>query len=80
MKKRKWFEVLGVQPDSTNEEVKKAYRKLVSTFHPDKGGNVNDFLELQEAWEEFRMGSKRNVKAGRKYVKFGKSVFDFVGF
>ena len=53
------YDVLGVSPQATDEEVKKAYRELSRKYHPDT--NVNNpladlaaekFEEVQEAYEE----------------------------
>jgi DnaJ domain len=45
------FAVLGLAPSATLPEVKAAYREKVKAHHPDSGGNVPDFLRLQEAYE-----------------------------
>ncbi len=45
------YKILGVNPGATEEEVKKAYRKLASTHHPDKGGDTKKFQEIQAAYE-----------------------------
>ena len=44
------YSTLGVSKDATSEEIKKAYRKLASKHHPDKGGNTATFQRLQEAY------------------------------
>lgn len=46
------YEALGVSPEATDEEVKKAYRKLMSQFHPDKlmGQGVPEFM-IKDATE-----------------------------
>ena len=46
-----YFETLGLTDTATLEEVKSAYREQVKLHHPDQGGSVQDFLELQEAYE-----------------------------
>ena len=45
------FEMLGLSPTATLEEVKTAYREKVKEHHPDQGGTVPEFIQLQEAYE-----------------------------
>lgn len=51
MSKKDYYEVLGVNRTATQEEIKKAYRKLAMTNHPDKGGDETLFKEIVEAYE-----------------------------
>ncbi len=44
------YAVLGVSKTCTFDEAKKAYRKLASKHHPDKGGDTVKFQEIQEAY------------------------------
>lgn len=47
-----FYEVLGVKPNATPDQIKKQYRKLSMEFHPDRpGGNANKFKEINEAYE-----------------------------
>lgn len=64
MDKRDYYEVLGVSKDSSKDEVKKAYRKLVKKYHPDM--NKEDdaegkFKEVQEAYEVLSDESKKSA-------------------
>lgn len=45
-----YYKILGVNKNSTPEEIKKAYRKLASQNHPDKGGDTARFQKIQEAY------------------------------
>jgi DnaJ-domain-containing protein 1 len=47
-----WFEILGVKPDSTKEDIINAYRSLAKVHHPDTGGKQELFLKLRKAYEE----------------------------
>merc|ERR1719506_3026091 len=54
------YAILGVDPAATNEEIKKAYRRTAMECHPDKGGDKEEFQELNSAYEkimEQRRGS-----------------------
>jgi len=44
-------EVLGIKPGASEDEIKKAYRKLAGKHHPDKGGKEEDFKKVKEAYE-----------------------------
>lgn len=68
MVSRNPYEVLGVDPSMSMEEVKSKYRKLAKIYHPDgTNGNSEKFLEIQRAWEELRLlGSKGfNIRVGK---------------
>ena len=51
MAKRDYYEVLGIKKGASKDEVKKAFRKLAATHHPDKKtGNEAKFKEISEAY------------------------------
>jgi curved DNA-binding protein len=45
-----YYSTLGVARAATPDEIKKAYRKLASQHHPDKGGDTAKFQEIEEAY------------------------------
>jgi len=47
----RFYDLLGVTKDATPAEIKKAYHKQAMRLHPDKGGDPDDFKELQRAFE-----------------------------
>lgn len=69
MANRDYYEVLGVPKDASEDQVKKAYRKLAVKYHPDK--NEDDktaeekFREATEAYEVLKDTSKRQAYDGR---------------
>jgi molecular chaperone DnaJ len=73
-KKRDYYEVLGVERSVSEEEIKRAYRKLAVKFHPDK--NPDDpqaeekFKELGEAYDVLMDADKRAA-----YDRFGHAAF-----
>ena len=54
-----YYAILGVDKQATDTEIKKAYRKLASQHHPDRGGDASKFKEIQEAYEVLGDASKR---------------------
>ena len=54
------YKTLGVTTNSAPDEIKKAYRKLASQHHPDKGGNTAKFQEIQTAYDVLSDPAKRN--------------------
>lgn len=45
-----YYATLRVHPSVSEEEIKEAYHRLVHKYHPDMGGNAEQFKELQEAY------------------------------
>jgi DnaJ-class molecular chaperone len=54
-----YYEILGVSKQATEDEIKKAYRKLASQHHPDKGGDKVKFQEIQSAYATLSDEQKR---------------------
>ena len=53
------YETLGVPKGASDEEIKKAYRRLASAHHPDKGGDTARFQEIQSAYDTLSDPQKR---------------------
>lgn len=75
MAKRDYYQVLGVARDASEEDLKKAYRKLAMQFHPDRNqGDASaeaKFKELNEAYDVLKDAEKRAA-----YDRFGHAAFE----
>ena len=78
MAKRDYYDVLGVTKNATEDEIKKAYRKMAMKYHPDK--NQGDkaaeekFKEAAEAYDVLGTAAKK-----QKYDQFGHAGFSAGG-
>src|SRR5436309_10757025 len=67
-----YYEILGVNKKATEEEIKKAYRKLARKYHPDLNPNDTEankkFQQINEANEVLSDAEKR-----KKYDKYGEN-------
>ena len=74
MAKRDYYDILGVSKQSSQDEIKKAYRKVALKFHPDRNPDnqaaEDKFKEAAEAYDVLGSEEKRN-----KYDQFGHSAF-----
>lgn len=50
------YEILGVSPDVSKDEIKAAYRRACMRTHPDRGGSAEDFKAVQDAYAALQNG------------------------
>lgn len=77
-----YYELLGVDKNASDEEIKKSYRKLAMKYHPDRNKNNPDaeskFKDIQKAYEVLSNSEKRS-----NYDQFGSedgANYDYSGF
>ncbi|MBL8480902.1 MAG: DnaJ domain-containing protein, partial [Rhodocyclaceae bacterium] len=75
MAKRDFYEILGVNRDASEDEIKKAWRKLAQKLHPDRNPDDKSaegkFKEAKEAYEILSDGEKRAA-----YDQYGHAGVD----
>src|SRR5919202_218998 len=75
--KRDYYEVLGVSRSASDEDIKKAYRRLALQFHPDRNKApeaTQRFKEATEAYQVLSDSEKRSM-----YDRYGHQAFDRAG-
>ena len=74
MAKRDYYEVLGVSKTASDDEIKKAYKKMAIKYHPDRNPGDKQaeekFKEAAEAYDVLRDPQKR-----QRYDQFGPDAF-----
>src|SRR3989338_6512327 len=64
-----YYDMLGVSKDASEDEIKKAFRKLAHKYHPNKGGgDEKKFKEINEAYQVLSNKEKRH-----QYDQFGQT-------
>lgn len=48
------YEILGVSPSASNDEIKKAFHRLAHKHHPDKGGDAEMFKKISNAYSQIK--------------------------
>jgi len=75
MAKRDYYEILGVAKNASDDELKKAYRKLAMKYHPDRNPDSKEAEEkFKEAKEAYEMLSDEQKRAA--YDRFGHAGVD----
>ncbi|ELX8379188.1 molecular chaperone DnaJ [Providencia vermicola] len=80
MAKRDFYEVLGLEKNASDKDIKRAYKRLAMKYHPDRNQDKKDeaevkFKEIKEAYEVLSDEQKRAA-----YDQYGHAAFEQGGF
>ena len=73
-----YYNILGVNRNASQDDIKKAYRKLAMAHHPDRGGDHNKFAEINSAYDTLSDPAKRQ-QYDNPQSQFNYNANDFRG-
>ncbi len=69
-----YYDILGIQKNASQDDVKRAFRKLAKEHHPDRGGDEAKFKEINKANQTLG-----NEKKRAQYDQYGHSAYEQMG-
>ncbi|PIP73097.1 MAG: molecular chaperone DnaJ, partial [Candidatus Lloydbacteria bacterium CG22_combo_CG10-13_8_21_14_all_47_15] len=78
---KNYYDILGIEKSASKDDIKKAFRRLAHTYHPDKkGGDEQKFKEVNEAYQILSDDKKRAEYDAYGRVFSGQGANGFEGF
>ena len=74
MEKRDYYDVLGVSKDASEQDIKRAFRRLAKEYHPDLNKGPDAEAKFKEAQEAYAVLSDENKR--KQYDQFGHAAFE----
>src|SRR6266487_4337917 len=75
--KRDYYEILSVSRNATDDDIKKAYRRLALQYHPDRNSAPEATERFKEATEAYQVLSDADKRS--QYDRYGHSAFERSG-
>jgi DnaJ homolog subfamily A member 2 len=66
---KNYYKILELEKSASEDEIKRAYKKLALKNHPDKGGDIEKFREIQEAYEVLSNKNRREEYHNNNQIK-----------
>ena len=74
-----YYNILGVNRNASTGEIKKAYKRASMQHHPDRGGNSDEFIKVQQAYDTLSDNHKRQAYDNPHPQGFGPNGFQGMG-
>lgn len=68
------YEILGISPEASNDEVRLAYKRAAMKHHPDRGGDPTEFAKVKQAFEALQRRPCPEC-GGKGHIKKRQGIF-----